>query len=55
MTGFGRAKVRCPRNQCKTKIYRPGELLDQVKGKIGPAGPTDHADWVLHVKPLRKR
>ena len=37
------------------EIYRPGELLDQVKGKIGPAGPTDHADWVLHVKPLRKR
>ena len=35
------------------EIYRPVELFDQVKGKIGPAGPTDHADWVLHVKPLR--
>jgi len=35
------------------EIYRPGELLNQVKDKIGPTGPTDHADWVLHVKPLR--
>ena len=34
-------------------VYRPGELLEQVKGKIGPKNPTDHADWVLHVKPLR--
>ena len=37
------------------EIFRPGELLDQVKGRIGPADPSDHADWVLHVKPLRKR
>ena len=37
------------------EIYWPDKLLDQVKGKIGPTGPTDHADWVLHVKPLRER
>ena len=35
------------------EIYRPGELLSQVRGKIGPASPSDHADWVLHIKPLR--
>ena len=37
------------------EIYRPGELFEQVRGKIGPATPSDHADWVLHVKPLRMR
>jgi len=35
------------------EIYRPGELLTQAKAGIGPDGPNDHADWVLHVKPLR--
>ncbi len=35
-------------------IYRPGELLQRAKARIGPTGPDDHADWVLHVKPLRK-
>lgn len=36
------------------ETYRPGELLEQAKARIGPSGPDDHADWVLHVKPLRK-
>ena len=36
------------------ETYHPGELLERVKGKIGPADPSSHADWVLHVKPLRK-
>jgi imidazolonepropionase-like amidohydrolase len=35
------------------EIYRPGELFSQVRGKIGPTSPSDHADWVLHIKPLR--
>ncbi len=37
------------------QIHRPGELLEQAKGKIGPKGPEDHADWVLQVQPLRKK
>jgi len=36
------------------EIYRPGELLDRAKARIGPSGPDDHADWVLHLQPLRK-
>ena len=36
------------------ETYHPGELLKRVKDKIGPADPSSHADWVLHVKPLRK-
>ncbi len=36
------------------QIHRPGELLDQAKGRIGPKGPKDHADWVLQVQPLRQ-
>ncbi len=35
------------------QVYRPGELLDGVVGKIGPRGPHDHADWVLRVPGLR--
>lgn len=34
-------------------VYRPAELLSKVQGKIGPAGPGDHGDWVLRVMPLR--
>jgi imidazolonepropionase-like amidohydrolase len=35
-------------------IYDPGSLLKSAEGKIGPAGPDDHADWELHIEPLRK-
>ena len=34
-------------------VHDPKVLLNSAKGKIGPAGPTDHADWEFHVKPLR--
>jgi imidazolonepropionase-like amidohydrolase len=34
--------------------YDPQLLLESAKGKIGPAGPDDHADWELRIEPLRK-
>jgi imidazolonepropionase-like amidohydrolase len=34
-------------------IFDPTKLLESAEGKIGPAGPDDHADWELHIKPLR--
>ncbi len=34
-------------------VHDPKTLLLSAEGKIGPAGPADHADWVLDVKPLR--
>jgi imidazolonepropionase-like amidohydrolase len=33
--------------------YDPETLLLSAEGKIGPAGPAEHADWELHVQPLR--
>jgi imidazolonepropionase-like amidohydrolase len=36
-------------------IYDPESLLKSAEGKIGPAGPGDHADWELHIEPLRKK
>jgi len=33
--------------------YDPTELLQSAEGKIGPAGPDDHADWELELRPLR--
>ena len=35
-------------------IYDPESLLKSAEGMIGPRGPDDHADWELHVEPLRK-
>ena len=35
-------------------VYDPQSLLKSAEGKIGPAGPDDHADWELHIEPLRK-
>lgn len=35
-------------------IYDPDGLLESAEGKIGPAGPHDHAAWELHIEPLRK-
>jgi hypothetical protein len=35
-------------------VYQPALLLDEARGKIGPSGPDDHADWVLYIKPLRR-
>jgi len=32
--------------------YDPAELLRSAEGKIGPAGPDDHADWELELRPL---
>jgi imidazolonepropionase-like amidohydrolase len=34
--------------------YDPAELLQSAEGKIGPAGPNDHADWELEIRPLRQ-
>jgi imidazolonepropionase-like amidohydrolase len=34
--------------------YDPAELLRSAEGKIGPAGPDDHADWELEIRPLRR-
>lgn len=34
--------------------YAPEILLESAEGKIGPAGPHDHVDWELHIKPLRQ-
>jgi hypothetical protein len=33
--------------------YDTTELLQSAEGKIGPAGPDDHADWELEIRPLR--
>jgi imidazolonepropionase-like amidohydrolase len=35
-------------------IYDPESLLKSAEGMIGPKGPDDHADWELHIEPLRK-
>ena len=35
-------------------IYDPEALLQSAEGKIGPAGPGDHADWELEIRPLRR-
>ena len=34
-------------------VYDPAELLQSAEGKIGPTGPSDHADWELEIRPLR--
>jgi hypothetical protein len=34
-------------------VHDPETLLRSAQGKIGPAGPDDHADWELQLKPLR--
>jgi len=33
--------------------HDPVELLQSAEGKIGPAGPDDHAEWELGIRPLR--
>jgi len=33
--------------------HDPNALLRSAEGKIGPVGPDNHADWELHIKPLR--
>ena len=35
-------------------VYDPETLLNSAEGKIGPASAADHADWELHIKPLRE-
>jgi imidazolonepropionase-like amidohydrolase len=35
-------------------IYDPEALLKSAEGRIGPAGPEDHADWELKIEPMRK-
>jgi imidazolonepropionase-like amidohydrolase len=34
-------------------VHDPDSLLRSAEGKIGPAGPNDHAGWELEIKPLR--
>jgi len=34
-------------------VHDPAALLQSAEGKIGPAGPDDHADWELELRPLR--
>jgi len=34
-------------------VYDPESLLKSAEGKIGPAGPGDHADWEIKIVPLR--
>ena len=34
-------------------VHDSKTLLLSAEGKIGPAGPADHTDWELQVKPLR--
>ncbi len=34
--------------------HDPVELLQSAEGKIGPAGPDDHAGWELEIRPLRE-
>ncbi len=36
-------------------VYDPQALLKSAEGKIGPAGPDDHAAWELKVKPLTRQ
>jgi imidazolonepropionase-like amidohydrolase len=36
------------------EVHLPGDLLDQAKDKIGPAGPEDHDWWTLKVRPFRR-
>jgi hypothetical protein len=36
-------------------VHDPEPLLESAEGKIGPAGPGDHADWEFRVQPLRKQ
>ena len=36
------------------EVFRPDELLDRARDKIGPSGPDEHADWTLRIEPLRK-
>jgi len=35
------------------EVHDPETLLRSAEGKIGPAGPDDHADWELQLRPLR--
>jgi imidazolonepropionase-like amidohydrolase len=35
------------------EVHDPEALLRSAQGKIGPAGPDDHADWELQLRPLR--
>lgn len=35
-------------------VYDPQSLLKSAEGKIGPAGPDDHASWELKIRPLRE-
>jgi len=34
-------------------VHDAATLLRSAEGKIGPAGPADHAAWTLQIKPLR--
>ncbi|MBD3857547.1 MAG: amidohydrolase family protein [Acidobacteria bacterium] len=34
--------------------YDPVQLLQSAEEEIGPAGPEDHADWELEIRPLRR-
>lgn len=34
-------------------VYDSESLLQSAVAKIGPAGPDDHAEWELQIKPLR--
>ncbi|MEH6519428.1 MAG: hypothetical protein V7742_22350 [Halioglobus sp.] len=34
-------------------VHDSTTLLLMAEGKIGPAGPPDHIDWELQIKPLR--
>ena len=36
------------------QVYQADELLSWAKGRIGPGGPDDHADWILEIRPLRQ-
>jgi imidazolonepropionase-like amidohydrolase len=34
-------------------VHDPEKLIESAAGMIGPAGPHDHADWELQIRPLR--
>jgi imidazolonepropionase-like amidohydrolase len=34
-------------------VHDPKALLQSAEGKIGPAGPHEHAEWELAIRPLR--
>ncbi|MCH8866611.1 MAG: amidohydrolase family protein [Proteobacteria bacterium] len=36
-------------------IYDAESLLESAEGKIGPVDAGDHADWELHIEPLRRQ